>query len=54
MLAMKILENIDSGKFADLNFYPGFSANELKLLGNWRDTIIEYVKDYIIFNTYVA
>lgn len=45
---------IDSGKFADLNFYPGFSANELKLLGNWRDTIIEYVKDYIIFNTYVA
>ena len=45
---------IDNGKFVDLNFYPGFSIEELKKLGKWRNVITEYAKDYIVFNTYAA
>jgi type I restriction enzyme R subunit len=45
---------IDEKNFAELNFYPGFSIDELKTLGKWRDIITEYVKDYIIFNLYAA
>ncbi len=45
---------IDNKNFADLNFYPGFSMEELIKLGEWRDKIVEYAKDYIVFNTYAA
>ena len=45
---------IDEKKFTELNFYPGFSIEELKALGKWRDIIAEYAKDYIIFNLYAA
>ncbi len=45
---------IDEKKFTELNFYPGFSIEELKALGKWRDIITEYAKDYIIFNLYAA
>ncbi len=45
---------IDNKRFAELNFYPGFSIEELKVLGKWREIIIEYAKDYISFNLYAA
>jgi len=33
--------------------YPGFSMQEFKALNGWRDTVPEYVKDYVPVNQYM-
>jgi len=44
---------INSKHFAELNVYPGFSMQEFKALNGWRDTVPEYVKDYVPVNQYM-
>jgi type I restriction enzyme R subunit len=46
-------EIINSKHFAELNVYPGFSMQEFKALNGWRDTVPEYVKDYVSVNQYM-
>ncbi len=45
---------IDEKSFTKLNFSPLFPLDELKTLGDWMNIIVEYVKDYVSLNTYVA
>ncbi len=45
---------INKGSFAQLNFYPLFTLDELATLGEWRNIIVEYVKDYVPLNTYIS
>ena len=45
---------IDEKNFAQLNLLPLFPLDELKTLGDWRDIITEYVKNYVPLNTYAA
>jgi len=46
-------EIINNRHFAELNVYPGFSMQEFKALNGWRDTVPEYVKDYVPVNQYM-
>lgn len=46
-------EIINSKHFSDLNFYPAFSLEEYRELNGWRETIPEYVKDYVPLNSYM-
>lgn len=46
-------EIINSKQFAELNVYPGFSMQEFKALNGWRDTVPQYVKDYVSVNQYL-
>lgn len=45
---------INSGEYAELNAYPGFSMREFKALGDWRKAVPEYVKDYVPVNEYMG
>lgn len=49
----KFREIIDKKQYAELNVYAGFSMSEFKALGEWRDIIPEYVKDYVPINMYI-
>lgn len=46
-------EIINSKHFAELYVYPGFSMQEFEALNSWRDTVPEYVKDYVPVNQYM-
>lgn len=46
-------EIINSKHFAELNVYPGFSMQEFKALNGWRETVPEYVKDYVPVNQHM-
>jgi len=46
-------EIINSKHFAELNVYPGFTMQEFQALNGWRDTVPEYVKDYVPVNQYM-
>ena len=49
----KFREIINNKHFADLNVYPGFSMQEFKALNGWRDTVPDYVKDYVPVNQFM-
>jgi len=44
---------INKKQFAELNVYAGFTMSEFKELNGWRETVPEYVKDYIPVNVYM-
>ena len=44
---------INNKYFAELNVYPGFGMTEFKALNGWRQTVPEYVKDYVSVNQYM-
>ncbi len=44
---------INKKQFGDLDFYPAFSKEEYKALNGWRDTVPEYIKDYVPLNAYL-
>ena len=44
---------INKKHFAELYVYPGFSMQEFEALNSWRDTVPEYVKDYVPVNQYI-
>ncbi len=49
----KFREIINNKHFSDLNFYPAFSLEEYRELNGWRETIPEYIKDYVPVNSYM-
>ena len=49
----KFRQIINNKHFADLNVYGGFSMSEFKALNGWRETIPDYVKDYVPINQYL-
>lgn len=44
---------INNKHFAELNVYAGFSMSEFKSLNGWRETVPEYVKDYVPVNQFM-
>jgi type I restriction enzyme R subunit len=47
-------EIVDSNRVQRLATYPGFSMEDLDKMGKeWKETIPEYVKDYVHLNTYM-
>ncbi len=46
-------EIINKKHFAELYIYPGFSMQEFEALNSWRNTVPEYVKDYVPVNQYM-
>jgi type I restriction enzyme R subunit len=49
----KFRDIINKKQFAELNVYAGFTMSEFKALNGWRETVPEYVKDYVSINTYL-
>ena len=49
----KFRDIINNKHFAELNVYPGFGMQEFKALNGWRETVPEYVKDYVSVNQYM-
>ncbi len=49
----KFREIINNKHFAELNVYAGFTMSEFKALNGWRETVPEYVKDYVPVNAYM-
>jgi type I restriction enzyme R subunit len=49
----KFRDIINNKHYADLYVYPGFSMLEFKALNGYRDTVPEYVKDYVSVNQYM-
>ncbi len=50
----KVREIIDQKKFTELNVNPTFSINDFKAVKKeWRETIPEYVKDYVPLNVFI-
>ncbi len=50
----KFRQIINSKEFGELNVYGGFTMAEFKALNGWRETIPEYVKDYVPINQYMS
>ncbi len=49
----KFRDIINNKHFAELNVYAGFTMSEFKALNGWRETVPEYVKDYVPINQYM-
>jgi len=44
---------VDKKEFARLADNPKLSISDIKALNGWKDTVAEYVKDYVAMNTYL-
>ena len=44
---------IDERNFTELETNPVFSMKDLEDLNGWRDTLINYVKDYVNMNVFM-
>ena len=49
----EIRQIISSGQFARLATNPKLSLADFKALNGWREVVPEYVKDYVVINTYL-
>ncbi|HCL56670.1 MAG TPA: restriction endonuclease subunit R [Spirochaetia bacterium] len=49
----RLRDIINKKHYADLNVYAGFGMAEFKALNGYRDTIPEYVKDYVTINQFM-
>ncbi|MCD6149618.1 DEAD/DEAH box helicase family protein [bacterium] len=49
----KFRDIINNKHFAELNVYAGFTMSEFKALNGWRETVPEYVKDYVPVNQFM-
>ena len=45
---------IDTGDFTELETNPVFSMSDLEELDDWRDDLINYVKDYVNLNVFMG
>ncbi len=50
----KFRDIINKKHFAELNVYAGFNMSEFKALNGWRETVPEYVKDYVPVNQFMT
>jgi hypothetical protein len=44
---------INAKEYGELNAYAGFGIEEFKTLGNYRDEIPEYIKNYVSINQFM-
>ena len=49
----EIRKILDSKKYAELATNPKLSIADIHALNGWRDKVPDYIKDYIILNTYL-
>jgi type I restriction enzyme R subunit len=54
ILDTELRKIIDSKEFASLATNPRFNIKDLKELDGWKDPVIEYIRDYVPLNTFVA
>jgi len=45
---------LNSKEYGRLETNPGFTMTDLKELDGWKDPLVEYIKDYVPLNTFVA
>ena len=49
----RVREALDSKQYAQLATNPSLSLDDLKIAGDWRDIVPEYIKDYISLKPYL-
>jgi len=54
ILDIELRKIIDSKEFASLATNPRFNIKDLKELDGWKDPVVEYIRDYVPLNTFVA
>jgi type I restriction enzyme R subunit len=54
ILDTELRKIIDSKEFASLATNPRFNIKDLKELDGWKDPVVEYIRDYVPLNTFVA
>jgi type I restriction enzyme R subunit len=54
ILDVELREILDSKEYGRLETNPGFTMKDLKELDGWKDPVVEYIKDYVTLNTFVA
>jgi type I restriction enzyme R subunit len=54
ILDAELRKIIDSKEFASLATNPRFNIKDLKELDGWKDPVVEYIRDYVPLNTFVA
>jgi type I restriction enzyme, R subunit len=54
ILDMELREIFNSKEYGRLETNPGFTMKDLKELDGWKDPIVEYIKDYVSLNAFVA
>ncbi len=45
---------VDAKEYSQLATNPKLSMADIQALNGWRDTVPEYIKDYIVLNTYLS
>jgi len=54
ILDAELRDILSSREYGRLETNPGFTMKDLKELDGWKDPIVEYIKDYVPLNTFVA
>jgi len=54
ILDTELREILNSKEYGRLETNPGFTMRDLKELAGWKDPVVEYIKDYVPLNTFVA
>jgi len=54
ILDIELRKIIDSKEFASLATNSRFNIKDLKELDGWKDPVVEYIRDYVPLNTFVA
>jgi type I restriction enzyme, R subunit len=54
ILDMELREIFNSKEYGRLETNPGFTMKDLKELDGWKDPVVEYIKDYVSLNAFVA
>lgn len=54
ILDTELRKIIDSKEFASLATNPRFNIKDLKELDGWKDPVVEYIRDYVLLNTFAA
>ena len=54
ILDVELREILNSQEYGRLETNPGFTMKDLKELDGWKDPVVEYIKDYVPLNAFVA
>ena len=54
ILDTELREILNSKEYGRLETNPGFTMTDLKELDGWKDPLVEYIKDYVPLNAFVA
>ncbi|GAG96571.1 unnamed protein product, partial [marine sediment metagenome] len=50
----ELREILNSKEYGRLETNPGFTMSDLRELGEWKNPVAEYIKDYVPLNAFVA